>query len=351
MSDPDVFDVPHRGSAHLSAVEHHTAHSVLLHHGLRSRTSPAPLQCQTSLQTPPKPRRKLRRLQESDSGIDFEPVSLILPTKPSLADLGQPSKEEERAGRRLVAFDRKAVGDNVQLSFRRISPEEYTERLFVISCIYHKVTLEDKAKKKVTQERWYTSVDMLRLVEYIADGKSTSDERSRIRRNLEFIGPTTVSRAALPQFFQLLMDFPIPKPRGIEKDIKVFPWDSLEAGLKKVMEKYVRSGLLRPSPVLTHNVLPCHHSPGFQNRSHRRHLPHTPVPYYRILGYPRINSMTLYNIQHRIITSPYLPYSMVPIIHHTTTTWGANLSRTTWETCPSTLVGYNTTTAIDSGWQ
>jgi hypothetical protein len=254
LSDPDVFDVPHRGSAHLSAVEHHTAHSVPLHHGLRSRTSPAPLQCQTSLQTPPKPRRKLRRLQESDSGIDFEPVSLILPTKPSLADLGQPSKEEERAGRRLVAFDRKAVGDNVQLSFRRISPEEYTERFFVISCIYHKVTLDDKAKKKVTQERWYTSVDMLRLVEYIADGKSTSDERSRIRRNLEFIGPTTVSRAALPQFFQLLMDFPIPKPRGIEKDIKVFPWDSLEAGLKKVMEKYVRSGLLRPSPVLTHNV-------------------------------------------------------------------------------------------------
>jgi hypothetical protein len=205
------------------------------------------------MQTPPKPKRRLRRLQESDSGIDFEPVSLILPTKPSLADLGQPSKEEERTGRRLVAFDRKVVGDSVQLSFRRVSPEEYTERLFVISCIYHKVTLEDtKAKKTVTRERWYTSVDMLKLVEFIADGKSTSDERSRIRRNLEFIGPTTVSRAALPQFFQLLMDLPTPKPRGIEKDIKVFPWDSIEAGLKKVMEKYVRSGLpLRPSPVLT----------------------------------------------------------------------------------------------------
>ena len=133
------------------------------------------------------------------------------------------------------------VGDNVQLSFRRISPEEYSEKLFVISCIYHKVTLVlKKTHEVVTRERWYTSVDMLRLVEYIAGGKSTNDERSRIRRNLEFISPTTVSRAVLPQFFQLLMDFPIPKPRGIEKDIKVFPWDSLEAGLKKVMEKYVR---------------------------------------------------------------------------------------------------------------
>ena len=207
------------------------------------------------MQTPPEPKRKLRRLQESDAGIDFEPVSLILATKPSLADLGDPSREEERAGRRLVAFDRKVVGDNIQLSFRRISPEEYTERIFVISCIYHKVTLpvEDKAteeKKKVTQERWFTSVEILKLVEFIADGKSSSDDKSRNRRNLEFIKPTTVSRAALPQFFQLLMDFPIPKPRGIEKDIKVFPWDSLEAGLKKVMEKYVRSSLLCSSCTL-----------------------------------------------------------------------------------------------------
>jgi hypothetical protein len=248
LLEPGVFDVPYTGSTHLSATQHHTAHSVPFHHGLGSRTSPAPLQCQTNTLTPPKPKRKLRRLQESDSGVDFEPVSLILPTKPSLADLGNLSKEEERAGRRLVALDRKVVGDNVQLSFRRISPEEYTERLFVISCIYHKVTLVDKKTEELfTRERWFTSVEILKLVDYIADGQSSQLDRSRNRRNLEFINPTTVTRAALPQFFQLLMDFPIPKPRGIEKDIKAFPWDSLEAGLKKVMEKYVRSSLLRSS--------------------------------------------------------------------------------------------------------
>ena len=251
LLEPGVFDVPHTGSAHLSATQHHTAHSTPFHHGLGSRTSPAPPQCQTNTLTPPKPKRKLRRLQESDSGIDIEPVSLIFPTKPSLADLGNPSKEEERAGRRLVAFDRKVVGDNIQLSFRRISLEEYTERLFVISCIYHKVTLEDKKSKEMfTRERWFTSVEILKLVDFIADGLSSQLDRSRNRRNLEFISPTTVTRAALPQFFQLLMDFPIPKPRGIEKDIKAFPWDSLEAGLKKVMEKYVRSRLLRSSCIL-----------------------------------------------------------------------------------------------------
>lgn len=305
------------------------------------------------MQSPPKPKRRLRRLQEADSGIDFEPVSLIVATEPSLADLGNLSKEEERAGRRLVAFDRKVVGDNVHLSFRRVSPEEYTDQLFVISCIYHKVTVVVDKKETVTRERWCTSVDILKLVEFIADGKSTCDERSRIRRNLEFINPTTVSRAALPQFFQLLMDFPMPKPRGIEKDIKVFPWDSLEAGLKKVMEKYVCSNLLpssRTPSSITYNVSLDHNSPGSQTWSHRRrhrHPPHILVLYFRNLGYPRINTMTLYNIQHRSITSPYPPHSTVPI-HHTTT-W-CNLRQTTYQICPSTHAGYNNTTAIDSGW-
>jgi hypothetical protein len=359
LLEPGVFDVPHTGSTHLSATQHLTAHSVPLHHGLRSRASPAPLQCQTSTLIPPKPKRKLRRLQESDSGIDFEPVSLILPTKPSLADLGNLSKEEERAGRRLVAFDRKVVGDTVQLSYRRISPEEYSEKLFVISCIYHRVTLKDEKDEEIlTRERWFTSVEILKLVEYIADGESSSIDKSRNRRNLEFIKPTTVSRAALPQFFQLLMDFPIPKPRGIEKDIKAFPWDSLEAGLKKVMEKYVRSSLLRfflcVSSLTITFASPCpndYHRPGFQSRSRsRRRPPHIPVLYFRNL---RINSMRPYNIQHRITTSPpYPPYpTTLPIrIHHTTTTTWGNLSRTTCQTCPSTHAGYNIT-AIDSGWQ
>jgi hypothetical protein len=154
------------------------------------------------------------------------------------------------------------VGDNVQLSFRCISPEEYTENLFVISCIYYElISMDDKTKEIATRgERWYTSVEILRLVEYIADGKSPSEDKSRNRRNLEFIGPTTVARLTMPQFFQLIMGFPIPRPRGIEKDIKVFPWSSLEAGLNKVMEKYVRSRvsfILLVRSRFNHNVCPA----------------------------------------------------------------------------------------------
>lgn len=35
------------------------------------------------------------------------------------------------------------------------------------------------------------------------------------------------------------MGFPSPKPRNIEKDVKVFPWDILGSALKKIIGKYV----------------------------------------------------------------------------------------------------------------
>jgi hypothetical protein len=35
------------------------------------------------------------------------------------------------------------------------------------------------------------------------------------------------------------MGFPAPKPRNIEKDVKVFPWKILSHALKKIIGKYV----------------------------------------------------------------------------------------------------------------
>lgn len=212
----------------MSATQLRAAHSVSLHQEVHSRNSPVPLECQTSKSTPPEYKRELRR-HEPDLGYDFDPVSLVFKT--SLADLGKDLSEDELCqGRRMISFERKEDGDKLQLSFRRISRDEYNEGLIVVSCIY----------RKETHDTWYTSVDMIRLVEYIAQTQFSSEEKSRIRRNLEFLHPTTVSRTGMPQFFQTLMDFPLPKPRVIEKDIKVFQWNSLEAGLKKVLEKYVR---------------------------------------------------------------------------------------------------------------
>jgi hypothetical protein len=67
------------------------------------------------------------------------------------------------------------------------------------------------------------------------------EEKNRIRRNLEGFRPITVSKnkQGAEDFFKLVMSFPNPKPRNIEKDVKVFPWKIFGTALKKIIGKYV----------------------------------------------------------------------------------------------------------------
>ncbi|KAJ2684774.1 hypothetical protein GGH99_003942, partial [Coemansia sp. RSA 1285] len=69
------------------------------------------------------------------------------------------------------------------------------------------------------------------------------EEKNRIRRNLEGFRPLTVSKckSESADFFKLIMSFPNPKPRNIEKDVKVFPWRILPLALKKIIGKYTAS--------------------------------------------------------------------------------------------------------------
>lgn len=173
--------------------------------------------------------KRILRRYECRRGVDTDRVSLKL--EGDLKGLGKNLSDEEIARRRrLVRFVRKEEGNTLRLFFYPIRQEDYEEEFFVISCIYR----ED------SRDTWCTSVDMMKLIEYISQDKTSDKEKGRIRRNLEFLRPTTVSRMVRPQLFQMLMDFPMPKPRTIEKAIKVFKWNSLVAGLNKVMEKYVR---------------------------------------------------------------------------------------------------------------
>ena len=91
-------------------------------------------------------------------------------------------------------------------------------------------------------ECYVTSVDTIYLLEQLvaAPNRFTVEEKNRIRRNLEGFHPKTVSKskAESEDFFKLIMGFPNPKPRNIEKDVKVFAWKSLESSLKKIISKY-----------------------------------------------------------------------------------------------------------------
>jgi hypothetical protein len=142
------------------------------------------------------------------------------------------SKEERHTQRRLVQFTRSQTGSTIVGDFKAVTPEERAPNSICISCI----SWEGK------NECYVTSVDTIYLLESLVAVRFTVEEKNRIRRNLEGFRPLTVSKAKADseEFFKVIMGFPAPKPRNIEKDVKVFPWKILSSALKKIIGKYVR---------------------------------------------------------------------------------------------------------------
>ncbi|CEP11417.1 hypothetical protein [Parasitella parasitica] len=138
--------------------------------------------------------------------------------------------------RRLVQFWREQSGNEIRCTF---DPVAQGERItnnsghIVVSCIYW-------AERN---DCFITSVDCIHLLESLMDIRFSVEEKNRVRRNLEGFRPLTVSKckAESADFFKLIMSFPNPKPRNIEKDVKVFPWKTLPYALKKIVTKYTAS--------------------------------------------------------------------------------------------------------------
>jgi hypothetical protein len=130
-----------------------------------------------------------------------------------------------------VQFTRVQDVSTIHADFKAVSPEDRAPNSICISCIYW----EGK------DECFVTSVDTIYLLESLVGVRFTVEEKNRIRRNLEGFRPLTVSKAKADSedFFKVIMGFPAPKPRNIEKDVKDFPWKILSHALKKIIGKYV----------------------------------------------------------------------------------------------------------------
>lgn len=145
------------------------------------------------------------------------------------------SQEEKQTNRRLVEFKRKQSGNNISTSFQPVTLEQRAPNSICVSCIWW----EEK------EGTYVTSVDTIQLLESLVGVRFTVEEKNRIRRNLEGFRPLTVAKGKSDseRFFKIIMDFPNPKPRNIEKDVKVFPWKILAMALKKIIGKYVSVGV------------------------------------------------------------------------------------------------------------
>ena len=180
---------------------------------------------------------------------NFNPYAMY-PLKASLklrGDLDSMTKdwttEEIDARRRLVEFKRSQDGSIIAADFNPVTPQERPASSITISCILWK-------EKK---EYFVTSVDTIYLLEALVGVRFTVEEKNRIRRNLEGFRPATVSKSKTDSedFFKTIMGFPHPKPRNIEKDVKVFPWKILAHALKKIISKYSASYSSTASALLT----------------------------------------------------------------------------------------------------
>ncbi|KAK0723535.1 hypothetical protein B0T26DRAFT_262625 [Lasiosphaeria miniovina] len=140
--------------------------------------------------------------------------------------------EEWENRRRIVLFKKQQNGNVLTTSFKPVSVSERPPGSICISCIWW----QEK------NDCFVTSVDTIHLLEQLvaAPKKFAVDEKNRIRRNLEGFHPLTVSKSKFDseEFFKLIMGFGNPKPRNIEKDVKVFPWKVLSQALMKIISKY-----------------------------------------------------------------------------------------------------------------
>ena len=139
--------------------------------------------------------------------------------------------DERHVKRRLVQFWRSQTGSAITATFAPVAPEERKPNAICISCIWW----------EAKDQYFVTSVDTIFLLESLVAVRFTVEEKNRIRRNLEGFRPLTVSKGKSDSedFFKLIMGFPNPKPRNIEKDVKVYSWKILTLALKKIIGKYV----------------------------------------------------------------------------------------------------------------
>jgi hypothetical protein len=161
--------------------------------------------------------------------------------------------EEQKVGRRLVRFERHRFGSVVELTFK-MQPSKFLSEgemmADIISCV------------EWPQDRggyFVTSFDILKLVDYILEISMNTEVKNRARRNMASVASQTLAKVGMElepadeDAFTMVMGFDDPKPRSIEKSIKVYDWYDLTDCLSKILSRFV--SLCLPESASTLNTV------------------------------------------------------------------------------------------------
>jgi hypothetical protein len=292
----------HRRSAHGWSGFHHgtlgsSLRSPLLHHtGLSGRSALGSLAMPSTHGAGTPQLVRTSTISHPGGAGPYNSVSLyatkaILKINGKLDSMAEHWTQEEWSNRRrIVLFRRSQQGSTLTANFKPVSVNERPPNSICVSCIWW----AEKGKCYVT------SVDTIYLLEQLvaAPNRFSVEEKNRIRRNLEGFHPVTVSKSKdeSEEFFKLIMGFPNPKPRNIEKDVKVFPWEILEPALKKIIGKYSANpsntlppaNMVAPTPYATLPTPPGQSSISSQASEHHSqysvHSNHHDIPSPRSLS-------------------------------------------------------------------
>ncbi|GEQ70623.1 hypothetical protein JCM33374_g4301 [Metschnikowia sp. JCM 33374] len=164
--------------------------------------------------------------------LDTINVPIRLKTDESFGQIKRNWSEEElKNERRLVSLEvNRENFTTFNIKFSTVPPSSVPKdhKGLIISCIRWK----EKDMMVVT------SVDILLVLESLVGEPFSVEEKSRIRRNLQFLKPNTIARSTSGRLFHSLMSMENPRPRNIEKDVKVFNWNTFFDALNKVLSKY-----------------------------------------------------------------------------------------------------------------
>lgn len=192
----------------------------------------------------PTSRRRVQSFTRRRSGNSKVWGKLTFVNRPDLlGDFNQWSSQERQENRRIVAFHKVVHGDVIQLDCFPVAAQDYKENMITISCIRWVPGPPHEIQHKHAGKCVFTSVDIIILLERLADKTFEVQEKNRIRRNLEGYHPETVKKEGHTNlFFNQVMSYIHPKTRNIEKDIKVFLWADIVRALRKVFQKYSSDG-------------------------------------------------------------------------------------------------------------
>ena len=181
---------------------------------------------------------------------DFEGTALgkaNLQFTKSVNDMTEDWNDQEmQDGRRLVQFWGRQEGNTIGIQHKVILQQEFEEGNLVVSCLWW----------PERKEHYFTSVDAIALAEFLLETTFTVPAKNRARRNIAVLNPITLpkvkndrARTVNEKMFVKVMGYPPPKPRTIEKNIKVYRWKDLTSCLEKIIQKYV-SVFLHPQWVV-----------------------------------------------------------------------------------------------------